>query len=1059
MRKLLVFCLLASTALAESAGTDADFRSKLGDLLDRTEKSITLVRKQISDNQSAPFLPDLYLQLGELLSQKASALYYVQMEREGKTDGKQLARNATSPLMETEKEAIEAYKTILKDYPQFDRRLRVYYLLAVSLKAIDEMPLFLKVSGKLAGEFPDALETARVGLLLAQHLFEKGVYDQAEATLLPITRSKFDYEKNAAKHRLALVYLARDKAKEALALFEEVLLAKDLKEGDYPAEISLKTRSVKTSLKREALLDSLRAYTNVFTGKSSPVEYYSRVAPSEVLFQEAMEKLAIRYASLKRFDESIQLLRTIAERTADPQKAVNLYRDVLSLIPLKDRLQIGPEEMRAILVKYNEWISFYEIPGAARDDSAVFFERQLRDLGTRAHELAKSAPAGKPRLAYLDQARSYYLLYLGIFRKSQNLLKIAVNLADVYFAEQRYVEAADFYLRAFTGEFAGAPAAGVTKEQLAESAILSARKRTDASYYDQLRLRGLLMRAVTSYMAFSPKLRNDPRLNFLLVKAKFEQQADTEAVSLLYGYLKRFGSSKYAADAGELILDYFNTRKDFPGLIEWAGRILSLRLSDTAFVAKVTKIKQQAGMKRLDEKIQAQAIVSGKEGQTYLKTALSLDDKTLKSAALQKALARSRAEGDVDTFLASAVSLARDEKDLQKRAAILVAASKESARITRFYSAIATLRKVYADGAFPMAERAAALEQAAEIALLLRDWPQLAELVREPSWASLAPTTRARVRESIATLVDSTVEVPTALAREALTGDEALSALYRAKDTLDGSVASQVESRVATVCAQGADRPVCRWSKLAALERAQAEILSGNDRAPASGEAVQAVGSKFAQVAAQYRALENSGDVALEVALSLKSRELYEALGGYLKDASQASPALKDVLGKKANESFASAKAYLTRCREVVLGASAVTPADYACLRSRSAPLEKLTRWKKSRSPRSEGGDIGGDVMRKAQVKLFGEEPHPAELLALAESYLRNGNLQHAAAAASVGASIYRAQEGDFRAVLGCSLEKLGLWSEALFNLKKASGYQGLAGGCMKELRGMESES
>jgi hypothetical protein len=95
------------------AGTDEDFRHKLSQMLQRTDQSIKILRAQITESQSAPFLPDLYLQLAELLSQRSNTLYYVQMELQkgavAKTSDKEF-----SPVITAQQEAIAVYRTRLK---------------------------------------------------------------------------------------------------------------------------------------------------------------------------------------------------------------------------------------------------------------------------------------------------------------------------------------------------------------------------------------------------------------------------------------------------------------------------------------------------------------------------------------------------------------------------------------------------------------------------------------------------------------------------------------------------------------------------------------------------------------------------------------------------------------------------------------------------------------------------------------------------------------------------------------------------------------------------------
>ena len=99
------------------------------------------------------------------------------------------------------------------------------------------------------------------------------------------------------------------------------------------------------------------------------------------------------------------------------------------------------------------------------------------------------------------------------------------------------------------------------------------------------------------------------------------------------------------------------------------------------------------------------------------------------------------------------------------------------------------------------------------------------------------------------------------------------------------------------------------------------------------------------------------------------------------------------------------------------------------------------------------------DGFVKLQKQVFGTSDKPDALLALAEKYLKEGYYNHAAAAATAGSAQFSAAEGDFKAILGCSLIKLNLLSEANYHLKKASSYKDLADRCRSELLQRQNNS
>jgi TolA-binding protein len=1035
------------------------FRENLSEMLKRTEKSIKLIREQIVQNQNVPFLADLYLNLGELLSQKANVLYYIQMERENKSDTTVTVvkgKDAFSPVTEALMEAIGVYKNILKDFKQFDKRKKVYYLLAVSLKSVDEIPLFIQAVSHLIQEFPASEEAIRARLLLGQHYYDKNEYRQAMEMFVPVSRSPFPYERDLAKYRMGLIWLSNEKFRDALKMFEEVSTDEALKEEDTQATISLKTRKVQSNLKREALIDSVRAYTNVFPDNGKPVEYYERISPTEALFQEVIEKLALRYINIKKYEPAVRLLRTLSERTAEPQKIINIYQEVLLLIPIRDRIDLPVQELRFVLEKYNLWLSYYEVPKPVFKESYNFFEKQIRDLATRSHEMAKSEPNRARKFYFLGRARDYYQLYLGFFRKSEYNVKLATNLADVYFAMEQYQFSGDYYLRVFLGEF-GPPQ---NQSDLIQNAILCAEKKGEYSFFDQLRVKGLMIKAVQSYMAFDPKKKSDPKLNFVLCKARYEQGFYTEALGELLDFMQKFPHTHYAADAGELILDYYNARSDFEGLVAWADRILRIKTLDRAFLAKVSKIKDQAESKKLQEYVKKDTNYDAfEQGKSYLKIAENTEDRNLASLALRTALAKSRSEQDLDTYLQTAGALAAKEPNAAERTKIRRSIVDENIRVTRFETASDLLKKVYGDSKYSAAERTAALDQAVQMALLMQNVGMLAEYTNNPLWNSLPPATKNQVATQLVDIYQYPIDPPSKVGDVLMhnhLSDNALLTLYKGHDKMDSSLREKVQREIQSACvARKSQSAVCKWEQLERIDAAKGRFLAGL-QGVTSPQAIEPKANEFVGLQNAYGHLEGSGDPQLDMILALRNAEIYRAFGNLLNRVGARNPDFKQVLAQKAQESITGADQFLQKCRLIIRNAQVITPTNPFCQRGESAPRAKMMQWESRRGiSSSKEGDPSGSDFKDLQKQVFVAK-NADPLLELAQKYYQKDYYNHAVAAAKYGVSVYKDRQSDFKAVLGCSLLRLGFLSEANYHLKTASDFGGMREKCQGVLRDYE---
>lgn len=1049
----LLWFLLCPMAFAKDEMNDEEFRQKLSSMLEREEKSIRVLREQITESQSAPFLPDLYLQLADLLSEKANTLYYIQMEKQ-KGDVTPLFKDhEISPVITAQKEAIRAYRLILKDFSSFDKKKLVQYRLALALKSIDEISEFMKAAGELIRAFPHSKEAMGTHLLLGQYYFEKRDWKAALDELKPVTSTPNAYERNLAKYRIGLVNIAQERFREALTQFEEVIRDPELKAQDNPYDISLKEKRVKTDLKREALIDSIRAYTHVFERNPEPVSYYSKLAPTEIHFQEVIEKLAMRYITLKKYDSAIKLLRTVSERTADPQKIITIYRDVLAMIPIRDRTGIPVEEIRFLLEKYNLWSSYFQIPPSVLDQTFSFFEKQVRELGTTSHALAKTESQPEKKREYLRRAGDFYQLYLGYFHGTSHSAKMATNLADVYFAERDYLPSGEYYLRTFLGEFG--PTAD--KKALIQNALLCLQKKEDRSFYDRIRMRGLLIRTIESYLAFNKTLQSDPAIHFLLVKSKYEQGFFPGAFDELLAFAGKFPKTRQAVDAGELILDYFNTRNDYAGLESWSAKLLGLRLPHPAFAMKLQNISKQAKSKLIHERARTVAgFDEFSQGKSYLTIALTSEDATFQNMALKEALAKSRMERDIRTFLKAAELMAAREPNAEKRGGILRSIATEQIKMTQYYRGLKSLEQTFKDSELPSKTRVSSLDQAIRTALVLRDWQAIREYSRHPLWKNIAVQTKNQIRDRLVGLLESAVRIPPDLL-PLIPGlgwtDDVLLVLYKAQFRIDSGLRGRVLAKVNELCRDPNRAPVCRWHALEMLDVKQAEFTDTIKSATPSLQDVESQAPRFATLMNAYRVLEGSGDSHLEILVALRNKENYLTFGQFLERGAKKNPELKPVLLQKAKETFETANSYTQQCRAIAERSPSVHQLGMLCPSTRSPTKEEILKVEAVKLRDVPREDPDSDRIEEIQRELFASQGGSGWLLDLAKQYLDEKYYRHASATAVYGMATFKDQQNDFRAILGCGLVVLGYTTEAAYHLKNASDYSGLKEKCLSQMR------
>ncbi len=1044
--RLIILSLLFSFTFTFAASGEKDFNRKLKKMYDRINKSIEILRSQITSNQAAPYLPNLFMEQAGLLSQKANVMYYLKMEKlkgekaEGDAGAKQF-----EDVVAITKESIEVYNKVIKEFPKFKGLPRAYYSMALGQRSIDDRVPFMQTANKIIKKYPGTKEAIQSRLLLGQFQFDGGVYDEALKNFMPVSKSSFSYERNAAKYKMGLIRLAQGKHKQSLNYFKEVVTDKDLKADDNEKQLSLDSKDVKSSLKREALIDSVRAFTEVFKKNAKPIKYYSEIAPSENLFQEVIEKLSYRYIHQKKYNEAVKLLRTLSERNSNPEKVLNIYKEVLLMIPLDKRVDIPISEIEFVISRYLQFNNFFSLKRTVKKSTYDFFEKQLRDLATRSHEKGKKTK-GELQKGYLTKADAFYNLYFATFPRTKHSVKLAMNMGDTHFRLNNYLKSGDYYLRVFKGEF------GRTKQRsdAIKNAIYALQKNKEYSFYETRRVNGLLIESIKNYMRFDTSKRKDPKTNYSLAKAYYDQGFYKMALPKLYTYMKRFPNHKHAQDASDLVLDYYNVKADFKGIISASNKILSMKLPNKSLNSKVAQIRDQAKLKKLQKIVHNSAGTSSSTGESYLKHAANLSS-DLRNLALKKALDASKAEKDFQTFLKTATVMARAEKDPAKRSEIESSIAQEQLKMTNFDQAFSKYMKLSSSGTSE--SKVAAFQQAVSLAVALKDVNKLSQLGSKASMIrSLGSDYKAQLEQQLTSILESPVRVPSSLGVtiKALGKSPALAqALYKAQPRLSSSMKSYARSVGSQICSSGGGS-VCNWMGLEKIDNQAKSFNSSLKSASLAAEGIEQYAGKFSELAGAYSQVEGGDDPQLAMVSSLRQFKLYSSFADYLKRVGDKNPSIKEVLLGKVQESESNAQNFLQRCQEIVQSSGLITPTNAFCKSGKQKSFATIAFWVKAKPSRSVASspESSFSSIKKNLFSSFKAD----DLFEISQKYYKKGSYNYAAAAATYALSLDGADEKSLNTIIGCSSKKLNLLSEAKYFLKNGSDLGGLKSSCSRGL-------
>ena len=276
------------------------------------------------------------------------------------------------------------------------------------------------------------------------------------------------------------------------------------------------------------------------------------------------------------------------------------------------------------------------------------------------------AQADKVSRTEFAAAAALYEVYLSRFGKSSFAYEIQYNLAEIYFYRlDDAAKAADAYMAAVRLN----PRGRLSRDALynALSALEQARfkeleaakaagKKSEESPTDKR-----LTEAMELYVKTYPNDRDVPELLFRQGKLYYDFEIFDVAVRQWGLLLEKYPNSRYAAGAGELILDSFNKSKDYDNIETWARRLKTApsfqtpeqqqRLNTLIVQAVFKQGEQLAAAEKHDEAAAA-----------YLRAAKEFPREPRAAQAAVNAEIEARRAGDLATLSAAATLLVNQHR-------------------------------------------------------------------------------------------------------------------------------------------------------------------------------------------------------------------------------------------------------------------------------------------------------------------------------------------------------------------------------------------------------------
>ncbi|MCB0347734.1 MAG: tetratricopeptide repeat protein, partial [Bdellovibrionales bacterium] len=594
MRKvILIILLFCSTSLAQVT-KQKSLKELKGDL-DKIELAIDATREKMNEIKDARFLPDLYFMLAELHVDKARYMLVIKQLENKNVPVDELDFTAEK---KPKFQAIEIYKTIIEKFPNLQGRDRALFFIAHEYRELGQLEDMVKTYQSLTSQFPNSPYWAESMLVVGDYFFEnKKDFEFAMSMYNKILGKAPSPYTPLARYKLGWCYVNLDKFKEALLTFEKVLSV------DSKIDLSqLPEFYKKTDVKREALLAMVRPYSEIEPKEMAKfgafrvnaIQYFYGLSNNVASYRQVLNRLAIRMIIKNRFigatriyfeylriatdmEERLEAIEKLYEAMKNTAKDWPVHGYTLEIIKtlkqLESSITIDPKEK----AKYN-----------------TNFEIFARDAATRAQKRAKATKAKSDYTA----AILAYEAYLSYFSSTKYANTIRLNLAETYFNTGDLVKAALEYER-LVADLKNAKNIKRFMDSSLQAFITTLKSPALLTRLQLVQARYGLRDVGKRYLQSYPNDKAGPTLRFAIARTYYDERDFDNAVVSFKDFIAKHPRNNEAETAANLILDAFNQREDYEGLIR-EGKILAANANlDNKIRSDIAEIVKQAQYKKL----------------------------------------------------------------------------------------------------------------------------------------------------------------------------------------------------------------------------------------------------------------------------------------------------------------------------------------------------------------------------------------------------------------------------------------------------------------------------
>lgn len=341
------------------------------------------------------------------------------------------------------REAIETYRQILEQYPNYERNDKVLYQMSRAYDEIGQPDEAMEIMGRLVAEYPYSKYADEVNFRRGEYLFIRKEYFDAEVaygSVISMGTTSSYYE--LALYKLGWALYKQELYEKALHNFMFML--------DYRMSIGYDFEVDYEESGEHRVADTFRVISLSFSnlGGSEVVDEYFSSNGHRSFAGKIYENLGEFYFSKLRYDDATSVFKSFIElnpyHQASPlfgMRVVEIYKEAGFPILVVE----SKKDFAARYALDAEYWNYFDVDSSS--DVVGFLKANLTDLAGHYHALYQNENLVDERAPNFSEAQRWYHQILRSFPADTESPQINYRLADLLLENENFGEAAIEYER------------------------------------------------------------------------------------------------------------------------------------------------------------------------------------------------------------------------------------------------------------------------------------------------------------------------------------------------------------------------------------------------------------------------------------------------------------------------------------------------------------------------------------------------------------------------------------------------------------------------------------